>query len=329
MPFVLAITLSATLVALAMLVNHRLKRQRQKLRRQENEVWSIGLYEGPDPITLSPMDGIHNPILTAGDITDAPARFVADPFMVEHDGTYNLFFEFLNTQRKTGEIGHALSRDMKTWTYTGTVLSEKFHLSYPYVFRHEGEMYMIPECAKSKSIRLYRATNFPGKWEPVTTIIKGDKRQVPLLDPSVVHHNGKWYLFSYMRKVNNLHLFVADSLEGPWKEHPKSPIVTGSDHFARPGGRVVADGEVLYRYAQDGVPRYGSKAWAFRITELTPSTYREEQASSTPVVQQGNEAWNNRGMHTVDPHQMPDGRWIAFVDGLEHRHTLNQPTKQP
>ncbi len=169
------------------------------------------------------MDGIHNPILTAGDITDAPARFVADPFMVEHDGTYNLFFEFLNTQRETGEIGHALSRDMKTWTYTGTVLSEKFHLSYPYVFRHEGEMYMIPECAKSKSIRLYRATNFPGKWEQVTTIIKGDKRQVPLLDPSVVHHNGKWYLFSYMRKAKNLHLFVANSLKAHGKSTRKVP----------------------------------------------------------------------------------------------------------
>ena len=328
MPFVLTITISVALVALTMLVNYRLKRHRQKQHRHENEVWSIGLYEGPDPVTLSPMEGVQNPILTADDITDAPARFVADPFMVQHEGLYHLFFEFLNTKRETGEIGHAESRDLKTWTYTGTVLSEKFHLSYPYVFSHEGEMYMIPECAKSQSIRLYRATRFPLGWEPVTTILKGSKRKVPLLDPSVVLHNGTWYLFSYMRKANSLHIHLANSLNGPWTEHPKSPVVTGSDHYARPGGRVVNDGTVLYRYAQDGVPRYSSKAWAFRITELTPETYREEQASTTPVVQQGNEAWNNRGMHTVDPHQMQSRRWIAFVDGLENRQATQLTQQQ-
>jgi len=91
MPFVLTITISVALVALTMLVNYRLKRHRQKQHRHENEVWSIGLYEGPDPVTLSPMEGVQNPILTADDITDAPARFVADPFMVQHEGLYHLF----------------------------------------------------------------------------------------------------------------------------------------------------------------------------------------------------------------------------------------------
>lgn len=315
--------------ALGWLAAHRLKRIRRKQQRQENETWSIGLYEGPDPVTLSPAAGITNPILTARDVTDADARFVADPFMVEENGTWHLFFELLNKKGNKGEIGHAESRDLIHWTYTGIVLSERFHLSYPYVFAHEGAFYMIPECAKSKSVRLYRADSFPEGWKPVATILKGNKQDVPLLDPSVVRHNGSWYLFSYMRKVNNLHIFVSESLEGPWKEHPKSPVVRGSDHFARPGGRVVHEGDVLYRYAQDGVPRYGSKAWGFRITELTPTTYREEPVSNEPVIKAGNENWNNRGMHTVDPHRMADGRWIAFVDGLEHRHASSQPTKLP
>ena len=316
MALVLSIITLSLLAGLGLLVNHRIKRWQQKQQRQQNDIWSIGLYEGPDPITLAPAPGICNPILTANDVTDVPARFVADPFMIERDRQFHLFFEILNTKRNMGEIGHAVSDDLKTWRYTRVVLRERFHLSYPYVFENDGEIYMIPECAKSKSVRLYRATSFPNDWRPVSTLLRGDKREVPLLDPSVVFYDSHWYLFSYMRKVNNLHLYVAESLTGPWKEHPASPVFRNSDHFARPCGRVIKDGTVLYRYAQDGQPRYGSKAWSFRITELTPKTYREEPVSETPVIQEGVDIWNNKGMHTVDPHRMPDGRWIALVDGL-------------
>ncbi|NTW53985.1 MAG: hypothetical protein HGB15_04320 [Chlorobaculum sp.] len=311
--FVLTFIIS---VALSMLIRQRLKRKQAKIARRDSLIWSIGLYEGPDPVKLSPASEVRNPILTAKDVTDVPARFVADPFMITHDKQFHLFFEVLNAKRESGEIGHAISDDLKTWRYTGVVLRERFHLSYPYVFEHDGQMYMIPECAKSKSIRLYRASSFPRDWRPVATLLRGSKREVPLLDPSVVFHDGHWYLFSYMRKVNNLHLHLAESLTGPWREHPASPVFRNSDHFTRPGGRVVEEGAVLYRFAQDGQPYYGSKAWAFRITELTPTTYREEPVSETPVIQAGDEAWNNLGMHTVDPHRMPNGRWIALVDGL-------------
>ncbi len=302
--------------ALLLLIDHRLKRHQSKIKRRNSQTWSIGLYEGPNPFLLEPVAEINNPILTANDITDVPARFVADPFMITRDGKHHLFFELLNIKRNTGEIGHAVSDDLKTWRYTSVALRERFHLSYPYVFEHDGDIYMIPECAKSKSIRLYRAASFPYDWRPVVTLLSGNKREVPLLDPSVIFHDGHWYLFSYIRKVNNLHLHVAESLTGPWREHPASPVVKNSDHFARPGGRIVKDGTTLYRFAQDGQPRYGSKVWGFRITELTPIAYREEAVSDTPVIQEGKEAWNSKGMHTVDPHLMPDGRWIALVDGL-------------
>jgi hypothetical protein len=268
-------------------------------------------------VTLAPASGIKNPILTARDVKDVEARFVADPFMIRQDGQFHLFFEVLNNPRNTGEIGYARSADLKTWQYMGIVLKERFHLSYPYVFEHDGEIYMIPECAKSNAVRLYRATAFPSRWEYETSLIKGRKRHDPLLDPSIVRHNGHWYLFSYARKMNNLHLFTAPNLKGPWKEHPASPVVKASQSFARPGGRVVSHEDALYRYAQDGLPRYGSKAWAFRITELTPQSYREEKCPNGPVVAEGRDPWCNAGMHTVDAHKMENGRWIAFVDGLE------------
>ena len=142
MTLVLGIVAISLLAALGLLVRDRFERWRQKQQRRQNDVWSIGLYAGPDPVTLAPAPGISNPILTSGEVTDVPARFVADPFMIEREGQYHLFFELLNTKRKMGEIGHAVSDDLKAWRYTRVVLRERFHLSYPYVFEHNGEVFI-------------------------------------------------------------------------------------------------------------------------------------------------------------------------------------------
>jgi hypothetical protein len=304
--------------ATAPLILYRLKRNRKKREQRNREIWSIGIFEGSSPILLGPTASIKNPVFTAQEVTDVKARFVADPFMIEHKGEFLLFFEVLNSKREKGEIGYARSHNMKEWQYGRIVLKERFHLSYPYVFFHDDQIYMLPECADSHEIRLYRAAVFPDRWEYAATLIRSNKRYPPLLDPSIVHHEGRWYLFSNARKLNNLHLFSSDALGGPWKEHPQSPILTASPHFARPGGRVIRDGEALYRYAQDGIPNYGSKVWAFRITELTSERYDEEQVSGGAIIQPGQEGWNNRGMHTVDAHKRENGGWIALVDGLTY-----------
>lgn len=305
----------ALAVSLFALVRHRQERRRKKILRRQSEVWSIGVYEGSTPFDLAPVAGVTNPVLTAADVHDVKARFVADPFMLTHDGLHHLFFEVMNSDREIGEIGHATSPDMKQWSYQGIVLRGDCHLSYPYVFTEGEEVYMVPECADSGGIQLYRADRFPDRWSRVKTLVVGSGRYAPVLDSSVVCHGGRWYLFSYARKVNQLHLFSSDTLTGTWKEHPKSPLVSGSPHYARPGGRVVEHDGALFRFSQDGIPNYGSKVWAFRITKLSEYDYHEEALLEKPVVAAGNEAWNGRGMHTVDAHVQGD-RWVAMVDGL-------------
>jgi hypothetical protein len=141
-----------------------------------------------------------------------------------------------------------------------------------------------------------------------------------VFDPSLVKHKGRWYLFSYARKVNQLHLFTAETLTGLWKEHPKSPLLSGSPHYARPGGRVIGYDGALYRFSQDGIPHYGSKVWGFRITGLSETEYAEELLPEKPVVMAGDENWNDKGMHTVDLHRYA-GRWVAMVDGLSFSET--------
>lgn len=282
---------------------------------ESSGTWSIGIYTGTSPLDLGPAREAGNPVLTARDVTDVPAGFVADPFMVFDGGTWYMFFEVLNSRKNLGDIGFATSPDGLLWRYGKIVLSERFSLSYPYVFKWKDDYYMIPESNQIKEVRLYRAVSFPEKWAVDRTLLRGQRYS----DSSVFRHEDRWWMFtatrSRPRNNGRLRLYCADRLEGAWTEHPGSPVVDNNPRIARPGGRVVAAGDELIRYAQDDYPVYGKQVWAFRITELTRSRYMETP-HDRPVVSGSGEGWNAARMHTVDPHRTESGRWMASVDGF-------------
>ena len=275
------------------------------------KTWSIGIYVGDSPFHFRPAPGIENPVLTQSEVSDIPASFVADPFMVRSGDAWYMFFEAKNALTRKGEIGLSVSKNGFDWSYHQIVLAEPFHLSYPYVFECEGEYYMIPETLEPKQIRLYKAGCFPFEWIHLADLIPG-----AFADPSISWFAGKWWIFACSSPFEHdvLRLFFADKLTGPWLEHPKSPIVEGNPHIARPAGRVVAFNGRLIRYTQDCYPKYGTKVRAFEISELTTTSYHEQEFG-TPVLVPGESDWNRQGMHHIDAHLNSDGKWIACVDG--------------
>lgn len=277
--------------------------------------WSIGIYTGPSPFDLRPPRTLLNPVLSASDVSDVPAKFVADPFMIRRDSTWYMFFEVLNAKSGRGEIGFATSSDALQWRYGRIVLAEPFHLSYPYVFSFEDQYYMIPESGAAGAVRLYRAEDFPAKWVLAGTLLTGNA----FADSSIVQRDDRWFLFTETRPYVNdtLGLYYADRLAGPWHEHPKSPIVANDPHISRPAGRVVTANDKLFRYAQDDSPSYGIQVFAFEITELTTTTYQEHPVSKSPIVAPAGDGWNAKGMHHVDAHQLDENAWIACVDGAQ------------
>ena len=282
------------------------------------------MYVGESPLALSPFEDVCNPVLTSSDVSDVPAAFVADPFMLKTDRAWHMFFEVMNRQTGKGEIGLASSDDALQWTYQRIVLAEPFHLSYPYVFEWMGDYYMVPESYQSGSIRLYRALQFPTRWSLVATLLSGGV----FLDPSICRFEGTWWMFAETNadhKFDTLRLYYADDLSGPWHEHERSPIVEGNPHFARPGGRVLVLGERVIRYAQDCYPVYGTQVRAIEVTELTRHGYREELVRDQAVVAASGCGWNACGMHHVDPHLLKDGRWLACVDGFVWRESAGAP----
>ena len=274
-------------------------------------IWSIGIYTGQTPIDLEPAPGADNPVISAEDVSDVQAEFVADPFMIDVRGTWHMFFEVMNAETHKGEIGLATSADGLAWSYARIVLKESFHLSYPYVFRLDGEYYMIPETNKSNSIRLYKADRFPDEWSLAAHLMQG-----AWVDCSVFHYEGRWWMFATpaFSKSSTLELFHAESIHGPWRAHPLNPIIAANNRIARPAGRVIVNSAGPIRFTQDCHPSYGTRVRAFDVLDLTPSGYRDREVEPSPVLAGGEHDWNRAGMHHVDAHSV-EGGWLACVDG--------------
>jgi hypothetical protein len=273
-------------------------------------VWSIGIYSGSSPFNLAPT--APDPVLSAAQVSDADAYYVADPFMLEHEGRWHMYFEVLLRASRRGVIGLATSRDARTWAYRGLVLEQPFHLSYPQVFARDGIIYMLPETIGAEAVRLYRAVRFPDRFEPIRDLIQG-----VYADPTIFFEGGLWWILACSTPYENrtLNLFFAERLLGPWQEHPRSPIVSDDRHIARPGGRVFRCEGKLIRLAQDCVPRYGTRLQAVEITELDRNNYGERVDRANLILQPATVGWNSVGMHHMDPHMLHDGTWIACVDG--------------
>lgn len=210
-----------------------------------------------------------------------PIMIVADPFLFVHHNELYLFYE------EKCYLGHGVLKMIKTddlvrWTKPVMALEEPFHLSYPYVFEDDGEVYMIPETSAAGEVRLYQAQNDNlTKFVQIGTLLnqdcKDDSVQIGYSDSSVYKLEGKYYLMTTINNsgTNTLKLYVADDLTGPYKEHPMSPICT-SQKYGRNAGSVIERDGVLYRFAQDCEKRYGDNVHVFEITKMDITNYSEK-----------------------------------------------------
>ncbi|HWY90529.1 MAG TPA: hypothetical protein VNY31_07630 [Solirubrobacteraceae bacterium] len=206
------------------------------------------------------------------------ALVYADPFIFEHDGRHHLFCEEVPRGSKQGVISHTELRVDGTPAETPTpVLQAPYHLSYPCVFAHEGEIFMIPETGTVRRIELYRAVSFPDAWEREAILVD----DIGAVDTTLFEHGGRLWLFTAVAASgasysDELHLFWAEAPRGPWQAHPGNPVVSDV-RGARPAGAIQRWGPRLVRPAQDCSRRYG---WAVSFREidvLTDTAYGEHE----------------------------------------------------
>lgn len=272
--------------------------------------WSIGILKGQTLLTLAELPSCPNPRFTARDIAHSDVEFVADPFLIHSNNLWHLFFESFNSKRQKGEISLATSADLCSWSYRGVVLSESWHLSYPFVFEDKGRFYMIPESRQAGIIQLYSAQHFPDSWRPERVLIHGEYS-----DPSLLFYGNRWWIFANVAPYGSA-IFSAASLKDRFIEHRISPLYLGDPSRSRPAGRpVVVDGAV-YRFVQDNTAGYGRAVRLMRVTRLDEEGFEEVPvADRDPFLSASGVGWNGFGMHHVSAKRLSDGSWVAAVDG--------------
>ncbi len=193
-------------------------------------------------------------------------RFWADPFIWEKDGQYYIFYEELLFSEYQGRIACIVLDDKMQIVSNTPVLERPYHLSYPFLFEYDSQLYMLPETKATQRIELYRCIQFPDQWKFERVLIP----EISAVDSTLVKANDKGG-FSW----DSLHLFYADTpLSDEWKAHPKNPIVNDIK-LARPAGRIFLRNGELIRPSQDCSVRYGYATNFNRITTLTETEYEE------------------------------------------------------
>jgi hypothetical protein len=232
-------------------------------------------------------------------------RLWADPFVWKHEGNYYIFYEERLYSSNRGHIACLTLDHQMNPVANCVVLERPYHLSYPFIFEYQEQIYMIPETEKNRTVELYRCTRFPNDWVFVKTLLSNIKA----VDATLLEAAGKWWLFANIRERGSswhaLHLFCSDHLlSDQWIPHPRNPIVKDIGS-ARPAGRIFLHNGELIRPSQDCSVRYGYATKFNLITTLTDSDYAEIcKWSFKPPTRRnilGTHTWNEAGgLTTID-----------------------------
>jgi hypothetical protein len=232
--------------------------------------WNIGLVQMPIHAFLDP--NFEPEIRWLG--YKKGGNYIADPFIADIDGSLALLAEEFDGKTGRGSIVEITLDNAQIANPTfRTAIDEGIHMSYPYIFEHQGSIYCTPESYQKNGVCLYRLDVNSRKWEQQGWLI----RNFSAVDPTPFEYNGCWWMFCTNQKSeveSQLYLWHAPCLEGPWQAHPANPVKCDV-RSSRPAGRPFVFQGALYRPAQDTSRGYGSALAINRITRLTTHTFEE------------------------------------------------------
>lgn len=222
--------------------------------------------------------GVRHKSRTGGftEISKPDGSDYADPFVIENAGRHYLYFEEVTAGALKGRISCLEILGAGQFSPPFAVLESRHHLSYPFVFAHRGETYMIPESADTLAVPLYRAQQVPSRWEHAANLMEG----IPVVDTTPFYLEGVWYFFISTKEPGlECLLFHADCLDGTWQYHPANPISSDARR-ARPAGSLFYENGRLFRPAQDCSVRYGYAIVLNEILRISKTEYEERPAET-------------------------------------------------
>ena len=246
----------------------RTLQEKKTLRQGKEQQWNVAFKKAEwNPTILS--QGISFPINSD--------QFFADPFVITKDNRHYCFVEEYDFKTSLGHIS-AFELTEKEALPLGVVFKEPFHLSFPYLFEYQNELYMCPETSGAREIRVYKCNEFPMRW----TFVKAIMKDISAVDSMLFEQEGRWWMLTNIDSLQRndhcteLLAFSADSpLSDKWTAHPSNPLMINPKK-ARNGG-LLRKGRDLYRVSQvQGFGVYGAASCIHKILNISQSDYREE-----------------------------------------------------
>jgi hypothetical protein len=253
-------------------------------------------------------------------LPDDGRRYYADPFPFHHEGRNFIFVEEFPFAIERGFISVAEVGADGSIAPPRPIIEEPHHLSFPFVFEHNGSIWMIPESGDANRIDLYRAEDFPYRWTRVGSLIDG----LAGYDATLFRSGDRFWLFVCLRQWrstswDNLSLFHGTQLTGPWEPHPGNPVSLDA-MWSRPAGALFRRGGYIWRPAQDCSQIYGGAIGLCRLDVLTGTRFAQ-----TPV---GRIECETFGCHTYN---RTNGLEVLDIFGptANARHVSAQHTSVP
>ena len=275
-------------------------------KNNKTDIWAIGIVKN----TIANFIKNNNKKDIVWIYPKKSYQFYADPFGVWKDDKLYIFVEALDYRIKKGEIDcFVFDRELKKIDFFH-VLSNKAHLSYPFIVDYENKIYMIPESSQSGKTYIYEAKNFPKDWKIVTEVMKN----VPMIDPSIIKFQERWWLFYSLpgpngRAMKELHIAFSDDFLSGYKEHPKNPVITGIEN-SRPGGTPFIIDNLIHLPVQNCKKTYGGEINILQIIKLTEDTFNARMVGSIkPYL---NKKYSD-GLHTLS-----ECKSVTLIDCKNH-----------
>ena len=274
-----------------------------------NQNWNIGFTEiSPDKLIQSgKLPKIH---WLKHEYKD---RFFADPFILNADeNIVEVLAEEYEFKANSKGIIVKLIVDRNSAKLINRIelLKLDTHLSYPFIERSNGNVYIYPENSEDGKLIRYI---YDG--ENCKLILDSVVANYPLTDATIIENKGKRYLYSTIapESLENAYLFLSNSPKGKFELYNKEPIVKGL-YSSRMGGSFFETNGKIYRPAQDCTNGYGKALTIYEVESFIP-IYTEK-----PLFRLEPSSWRyNLGLHTLNFHR---DSGLAVIDSYGYLYPI-------
>jgi hypothetical protein len=221
--------------------------------------WSLVVSQGD--VLSSPLDNLI-------ELPQPNGESRADPFLFSKDGEQFVFFESWGADNQPARICVGRMDGGQIANVTALDLGTS-HVSYPFVFEDDGDIFMIPETYQRDRVEIWRCTDFPGKWMLHATALDGERPA----DTVLIKWDEQWWMFtnlcsgSIVDHCMELHVYRVDGPDLKHIEpHRLNPVVLDTTSARNAGRPFVRDGR-LVRPAQ--ITSHGLYGYGLRFMEIT------------------------------------------------------------